>query len=89
MRFICFSLNDWFWCLLMVVLENTTKLPDGVNIFSDEHNSEFLWGMYRPHLYYGMRTRVGIDSLMLGFMWYQPGPNPYHVCWCFVWLIVD
>eukprot|EP01121_Diplochlamys_sp_Union-15-3_P015166 TRINITY_DN4956_c0_g1_i1.p1 TRINITY_DN4956_c0_g1~~TRINITY_DN4956_c0_g1_i1.p1 ORF type:complete len:828 (+),score=129.84 TRINITY_DN4956_c0_g1_i1:98-2581(+) len=50
-----------------------------LDIFSDSHNSELLWGTYRPNLYFGMRSRAPTDSIMMGMMWYEPGTNPYHI----------
>jgi mannosyl-oligosaccharide glucosidase len=47
--------------------------------FSAEHNSELLWGTYRPQLYAGMRTKTDQDALLTGLMWYEPNSNPLRI----------
>jgi mannosyl-oligosaccharide glucosidase len=39
--------------------------------FSTQHNSDLLWGTYRPNLYFGMRTRTERDTLLTGLLWYR------------------
>eukprot|EP00667_Euglena_gracilis_P003579 EG_transcript_3588 len=38
--------------------------------FSAEYNSSMLWGTYRPHLYFGMRTRTAA-GVLTGIMWHS------------------
>ena len=33
-------------------------------------NTSFLWGPYRPNLYFGLRPRKP-DALLIGLMWYS------------------
>jgi len=47
--------------------------------FSADHESDLLWGSYRPQLYAGMRTREDEDGLITGLMWYEPNANPLRI----------
>lgn len=41
-------------------------------VFDEVHDSELLWGTYRPQVYFGMKTRTRTDTLVFGLMWYTP-----------------
>lgn len=53
--------------------------PNLASFFSPEHESDLLWGTYRPHLYAGMRTRTEEDALISGLLWYVPHANPLRI----------
>jgi hypothetical protein len=53
--------------LSMRFKQEITMFPN----FSIQHTSDLLWGTYRPHLYFGMRTRTGRDALVNGLLWYR------------------
>lgn len=63
---------------LSKIVESTNS-PTWRELFSDSHQDELLWGSYRPQLYYGMRTRVGIDSILFGMMWYESSVGPFKI----------
>jgi hypothetical protein len=44
--------------------------PTDTLSFSPQHQAQYLWGTYRPHLFFGMRTRVDTDATLTGLMWY-------------------
>uniref|UniRef100_A0A8R1EIF2 Mannosyl-oligosaccharide glucosidase n=1 Tax=Caenorhabditis japonica TaxID=281687 RepID=A0A8R1EIF2_CAEJA len=50
----------------------------------DSENAPTTWGTYRPHMYFGLRTRSPMSPLF-GMMWYEQ-PNSYqrpHIRhWC-------
>lgn len=48
-------------------------------LFNSSHQSELLWGTYRPQVYSGMRMRAKEDALFTGLMWYEPKLNPINV----------
>ncbi|CAL36500.1 Mannosyl-oligosaccharide glucosidase [Caenorhabditis elegans] len=60
-------------------LEKVAPLP---NI--DPENAPYTWGTYRPHMYFGLRTRSPMSPLF-GMMWYEQ-PNtiqrPHIRHWC-------
>lgn len=61
-------------------MQGSRELPmNADDVFSEQHMSDLLWGTYRSHLYYGMRTRTGADSLLLGMMWYEPSTSPFRI----------
>eukprot|EP00051_Salpingoeca_urceolata_P006675 m.88375 g.88375 ORF g.88375 m.88375 type:complete len:776 (+) comp14938_c2_seq2:37-2364(+) len=44
------------------------------------HVDKYLWGSYRPHTYFGLRTRTP-QSLLTGMMWVSPsGHQLRHFC---------
>lgn len=47
------------------------SLPAAVPPLSAEHVSAYLWGTYRPHLYFGVRTRCATDALLGGLAWFD------------------
>ena len=51
---------------------NNPLLASRVTHFNETHpyvvNSDRFWGTYRPHIYFGMRTRSP-NSMLLGLMW--------------------
>jgi len=69
---------------------NNPLLASRVTHFNETHpyvvNSDRFWGTYRPHVYFGMRTRSP-NSMLLGLMWldqlsvYKGGPLPLRH-WC-------
>lgn len=69
---ICCSL---FFFLSLIALDRYSReMEREVPVFphfSEEHKSDLLWGTYRPNLYFGMRTRTGIDAILTGILWYQ------------------
>ncbi|UMM28471.1 hypothetical protein L5515_011298 [Caenorhabditis briggsae] len=64
---------------LYPTLDKMSQLP---NI--DPDNAPFTWGTYRPHMYFGLRTRSPFSPLF-GMMWYeQPDTiqRPHIRHWC-------
>lgn len=62
-----------------VLPKAVTTPPATASFFSPEHESDLLWGTYRPHLYAGMRTRTEEDALISGLLWYVPNQNPLRI----------
>ncbi|EPS72149.1 hypothetical protein M569_02604, partial [Genlisea aurea] len=59
----------------------TPKLTD-LPMFQGEHRESLYWGTYRPHVYFGVRTRSS-ESLLAGLMWIGVKDGRYslrHVC---------
>ncbi|KAF8226175.1 glycoside hydrolase family 63 protein [Tricholoma matsutake] len=59
-------------------------LPLAQGAISHRANDTFLWGPYRPNLYFGLRPRIP-QSLMTGLMWfgtqdYQSISRTRHAC---------
>eukprot|EP00668_Euglena_longa_P040271 GGOE01053042.1.p1 GENE.GGOE01053042.1~~GGOE01053042.1.p1 ORF type:complete len:749 (-),score=178.86 GGOE01053042.1:153-2399(-) len=56
----------------MVVTQDALLSPEYEYLsppcFSAEYNSSMLWGTYRPHLYFGMRTRTAA-GVLTGILW--------------------
>ena len=50
-----------------------TSQPDSEiesqNLFSDIHNSKYLWGTYKPNLYFSMKQKQK-ETPVFGLMWY-------------------
>eukprot|EP01064_Diplonema_japonicum_P023392 TRINITY_DN33811_c0_g1_i1.p1 TRINITY_DN33811_c0_g1~~TRINITY_DN33811_c0_g1_i1.p1 ORF type:complete len:960 (+),score=176.40 TRINITY_DN33811_c0_g1_i1:53-2932(+) len=42
---------------------------DAKKAFTREHNESMHWGTYRPHLYFGMKTKTAPSATVTGVMW--------------------
>eukprot|EP01126_Amoeba_proteus_P000222 TRINITY_DN10074_c0_g1_i3.p1 TRINITY_DN10074_c0_g1~~TRINITY_DN10074_c0_g1_i3.p1 ORF type:complete len:794 (-),score=128.48 TRINITY_DN10074_c0_g1_i3:128-2509(-) len=63
--------------IVPVLERKCSQLPElNLNVFSQQHADSLLWGTYRSHLYFGMRTRTGPDAVLFGLMWYKMTSNP-------------
>ncbi|XP_071696005.1 mannosyl-oligosaccharide glucosidase GCS1-like [Rutidosis leptorrhynchoides] len=57
------------------------KIMD-LDMFQGEHKESLYWGTYRPHVYFGIRSRTP-KSLVVGLMWLGVKDGRYfmrHVC---------
>ena len=48
---------------------NDISLEDSNNLFSELHNSKYLWGTYKPNLYFAMKQKQK-ETAVFGLMWY-------------------
>ena len=59
--------------ILLTTLKISISQPESdiesPNLFSDIHNSKYLWGTYKPNLYFSMKQKQK-ETPVFGLMWY-------------------
>ena len=64
---------SFFSLIFLICIKIMTSQPDSEiesqNLFSDIHNSKYLWGTYKPNLYFSMKQKQK-ETPVFGLMWY-------------------
>lgn len=55
---------------LLYLMQSQYDLQDYGVLFSNEHQSKYLWGTYKPNLYFAMKERTNTTDVF-GLMWYD------------------
>ena len=59
---------------LLYLMQSQYDLQDYGVLFSNEHQSKYLWGTYKPNLYFAMKERTNTTDVF-GLMWYDATPS--------------
>ena len=63
-----------FYLFLIIKNISTEGDDDAERLFSDSHNYKYLWGTYKPNLYFSMKQKVK-ETPVFGLMWYGQQKN--------------
>ena len=57
-----------------IIIKCQWDASDYGEIITKEHKDKFLWGTYKPNLYYAVKDRTN-TSTVFGIMWYGANKN--------------